>query len=154
MPAAVAADTSENADLRQSLAERGAQPNPGNPPAYAMWLLGELLEWHRREDKPESWRYYDRMLRCVEDELFEDTEAVAGLEYEGVVGTVRRSLVHRYRFDPAQEHKLAEGQSWGDPAEFRDHHLGGPFLQRQCVAYADYLVADVEGVRRGNRVWE
>jgi len=126
VPASVVADASENSDLRRSLAQRGALPNPGDPQAHAMWLLGELLEWHRREDKPEWWRHFDRMLRCGEEELFDDTEAVAGLEYEGVVASVKLSQVHRYRFDPAQEHKLAEGQSWGDPAALREHHAGGP----------------------------
>jgi uncharacterized protein len=147
--ATVVADASENADLRLSLAERGAQPNPGDPPAYAMWLLGELLEWHRREDKPEWWRYYDRVLRCGEDELFDDTEAVAGLEYEGVVTTVKQSLVHRYRFDPAQEHKLTQGQSWGDPAALRDRYFGGPKVQGPGAIHMVDLAQGIVDLRRG-----
>src|SRR5690606_11032572 len=30
----------------------------------ARWLMAHLLRWHQREDKPEWWRYFDRILRC------------------------------------------------------------------------------------------
>lgn len=78
------------------------------------WLLAQLLAWHRREDKPEWWHFF-RRVDSTDQELYEDTEAVAGLEYEGVVATVARSAVHRYRFDPQQEHKLPVGRSVCDP---------------------------------------
>jgi predicted RecB family nuclease len=125
VPDGIPAGVLENVGLRLALSELGAQADPSDPRAYAMWLLGELLEWHRREDKPEWWRYFDRVLCCEEEDLFDDTEAVAGLEYAGVVETVKKSLVHRYRFDPTQEHKLASGQTWVNPAAAREQLLGG-----------------------------
>jgi len=120
----VVTEASENDDLRRALAGRGARED-GDRPARAMWLLGQLLEWHRREEKPEWWRYFDRIERCQEDDLWADTEAVAGLVYDGEAGQVRRSTIHRYRFDPAQEHKLAAGQTWVDPASERQKAAGG-----------------------------
>ncbi|MCU1495036.1 MAG: protein of unknown function, putative recB domain, partial [Acidimicrobiaceae bacterium] len=112
----------ENVELKMALA---AHSSGEQDAADASWLLGELLDWHRREDKPEWWRYFDRVLRCEEDDLYADTEAVAGLEYEGRVGQVARSAIHRYRFDPAQENKLRPGSSWTDPATAREQLLGG-----------------------------
>ena len=84
------------------------------PEAQAQWLLAQIVSWHRREAKPEWWAYFNRR-RMTVDELFEDTEAIAGLEYEGVVGKCAQSLVHRYRFDPGQEHKIGEGDKPEDP---------------------------------------
>lgn len=81
-------------------------------------LLAHLLEWHRREAKPEWWKYYRRINDFDETDLFEDTECIAGLEYLGTGERVRRSVVHRYRFDP-QEHKLSVGDTPVDPARER-----------------------------------
>ena len=80
---------------------------------HGRWLLAKLLEWHRRENKSEWWRHFE-LQDMTDDELFEDREALAGLEYEGVVGTVKRSQVHRYRFDPEQDHKMGVGNQ-ADP---------------------------------------
>jgi predicted RecB family nuclease len=78
------------------------------------WLLAQLLDWHRREDKASWWAYYARCA-LTDDELVEDAESIGALAYDGVVGRVGRSVVHRYRFDPAQEHKLDPGDSPHDP---------------------------------------
>ena len=84
------------------------------PEQQAQWLVAQLVNWHRREAKPEWWAYFNRR-RLSREELFEDTEAIAGLDYEGVVGRSAQSLVHRYRFDPGQEHKIGEGDKPEDP---------------------------------------
>ena len=79
-------------------------------PEAATWLLAQLLDWHRREDKPEWWAHFSR-LEQSDDELVDDPESIGELEYAGVVGEVGRSLVHRYRFRAGQEHKLSVGDS-------------------------------------------
>ncbi len=71
-------------------------------------LLARLLEWHRREAKSEWWNHF-RLLDLSDAELFDDRDALSGLEYEGVVGQVKQSLVYRYSFDPGQEHKIING---------------------------------------------
>ena len=50
----------------------------------AQWLLAQLLEWHRREDKSMWWEYY-RLCTLSDDELIEDKNALGGLVYVGVV---------------------------------------------------------------------
>jgi hypothetical protein len=47
--------------------------------ARARWLMAHLLRWHQREDKPDWWRFFDRVLHCDLDDLRHDTEAIAGL---------------------------------------------------------------------------
>ncbi len=79
----------------------------------ARWLMAQLLEFHRREDKSMWWEYF-RCLELSAEELIEDRTTLGGLEYQGVVGTVKRSELHRYRF-PRQEHDLRPGNETVDP---------------------------------------
>jgi uncharacterized protein len=111
--------------LRESEAKRAAltlQLSAGvphdaaqrTPEQQGRWLLGQLLHWHRREDKPEWYFYFDR-LQKTDAELVEDSEAIGDLDYVGVVGEVGKSNIHRYSFDAAQEYKLSVGKDAHDP---------------------------------------
>ncbi|MGI9193326.1 MAG: hypothetical protein ACR2FO_02280 [Actinomycetota bacterium] len=88
----------------------------GDPPSSeasdedrVSWLLSQLLDFYRREAKPDYWAFYRRVLECTEQDLLEDSEAVAGLEYVGEVEQVKQSIVHRYSFDASQDQKLSPG---------------------------------------------
>ena len=41
----------------------------------ARWLLAQLLEWHRREDKSMWWEYY-RLCELSDEESIEDKNAL------------------------------------------------------------------------------
>ncbi len=72
-------------------------------------LVGWLLNYHRREEKPMWWRYFDR-LGASEEELFNDADCLAGLvrtDKEPV--RIKKSLEVEYRFDPEQDTKVQEG---------------------------------------------
>ena len=75
------------------------------PAGQARALLADLLDWHRREDKPAWWRYsltsYLRTLSPAE--LPASRTCWGGLADGDVVGQVKRSVVRRFRFPP-QEH--------------------------------------------------
>ncbi len=76
-------------------------------------LLADLLDWHRREDKPAWWRYF--YLRTLSPaELTGEPDALGGLVGGDMVGQVKKSVVRRFRFPP-QEHKFSPG---GSPAVF------------------------------------
>ena len=79
----------------------------------ARWLLAQLLEWHRREDKSFWWDYFAHT-RMIDEEHIEDSSSLGGLEYVGPAGTVKQSVLHRYRFPP-QEHGLRVGKDVHDP---------------------------------------
>ena len=76
-------------------------------------LLADLLDWHRREDKPAWWRYF--FVRTLSPaELTGEPDALGSLTGGEVVGQVKRSVVRRFRF-PAQEHKFSPGATACDP---------------------------------------
>jgi predicted RecB family nuclease len=79
----------------------------------ACWLLAQMLEWHRREDKSAWWEYF-RLCELSDDELQQDNDALGGLVYIGEVGRVKRSIIHRYRFPP-QDHTIDRALKVSDP---------------------------------------
>ena len=79
----------------------------------ARWLLAQMLEWHRREEKSSWWEYF-RLCELSDEELIEDRSALGGLVYDGVQGREKKSIIHRYGF-PQQEHAIDRGQAVHDP---------------------------------------
>lgn len=97
----------------RALAERLCAGVPADPALRseeerARWLLAQLLEYHRREDKAQWWEYY-RMIGLSEEELLDERAAIAGLEHADRVDPGKRGApTDRYRF-PVQETKVRKG---------------------------------------------
>ena len=68
-------------------------------------LLADLLDWHRREDKPGWWRYF-YLRELSPAELIDEPDALGGLTGGDVVAQVKKSVVRRFSFPP-QEHRFA-----------------------------------------------
>lgn len=85
-----------------------------SPDGDARRLLADLLGWHRREARPGWWAWFER-LAMTDDELVADREAIGAMVPLGEVDPVGRPGVHRYAFDPEQEHKLPVGRPVVDP---------------------------------------
>ncbi|HTK43825.1 MAG TPA: TM0106 family RecB-like putative nuclease [Patescibacteria group bacterium] len=81
----------------------------------ATWLLAQLLDWHRREDKSFWWRFY-ALADMTDEELVEEREPLAGIELiEDVAADGRGGgRLQRYRF-PLQDHGLKVGRSVVNP---------------------------------------
>src|SRR6185436_4470281 len=93
----------------------------------ARWTLAFLLDWHRREDKAGWWEYF-RLRDLPDEELFDETQAIAGLVHVARVGFVPHaktgkpttSVIDRYAY-PVQEMevrrkddlKLRDGKKFG-----------------------------------------
>jgi uncharacterized protein len=76
-------------------------------------LLADLLDWHRRDDKPAWWRHF--YLRTLSPaELIGEPDALGGLNGGEVVDHVAKSVVRRYWFPP-QDHKFSAGMTACDP---------------------------------------
>ena len=76
-------------------------------------LLADLLDWHRRDAKPQWWRYfYVRTLSAAE--LIDEPDALGGLTGGEVVGQVKRSVLRRFSFPP-QEYRFKRGDCAVDP---------------------------------------
>lgn len=72
------------------------------------FALADLVDFHRREEKPMWWRMFDRADATAE-ELRDDSGCIEGIRAVGTPTTEKLSLVQTYTFDPAQECKLAPG---------------------------------------------
>ena len=68
--------------------------------------LADLVDFHRREEKPMWWRMFDRAEASAED-LRDDSGCVQGVEAVGSPEREKRSVIQTYQFDPSQECKLA-----------------------------------------------
>jgi predicted RecB family nuclease len=79
----------------------------------AIWLLAQMLEWHRREEKSCWWEYF-RLCALSDDELQEDKSALGGLTFIGEIGHIKRSIVYRYTFPP-QDHAIDRALEVHDP---------------------------------------
>jgi uncharacterized protein len=82
-------------------------------------LMAHLLEYHRREERPVWWAFFDRLDSPVED-LIDDAECVAELTPDQATEPwpVKKSLAQRLDFPP-QETKVDAGD------KLKDHATGG-----------------------------
>jgi uncharacterized protein len=88
----------ERAALRASLLEGAEEGSPRR-------LLSHLLDYHRREGRPQWWEWF-RWPQLDDDELVRDRTAIGGLAWDGRPPEVEdRSHAYRTTFPP-QEHKL------------------------------------------------
>jgi uncharacterized protein len=111
LAAAQAATAARVERLRAGLPD---DPAERDGDAQARWLLASLLDYHRREAKPEWWRWFDLKNKATPEELVEASDAIGGLEHVGDVEQRKRSVVRRYRFPP-QDHKFRVGSEPVDP---------------------------------------
>lgn len=108
-PDGIAADDDEAARLAADLtALLPSDPQRWSADQQATWLLGELLHWHRREDRAQWWRYFENL--TLEDrELLESTETLWGLT---PISSNGNDVLFEY---PPQEHKIKERRGNSHP---------------------------------------
>ena len=63
----------------------------------AQWLLAQLLDWHRREDKAAYWEKF-RLDDLDGEELLEEKSGLGGLEFLERLSVERKIPIDRYRF--------------------------------------------------------
>lgn len=164
-----ARDAAEALSLR--LVERGmarleSEPEEGRVDR----LVGWLVEFHRREEKPMWWRMFERHEMTI-DERFDDSECLAALtRTERPTWKIARSQGFEYRFDPGQESKRGPGdRCFVAGTNFRadimamDEEAGLIVLKstsalpdRLCLIPDEYVSADVikAAIARYAAAWE
>ena len=105
-------EVGEREQRTQALAERLREGVPEDESQRdedqkARWLLANLLEWHRREEKTAWWEYF-RLRELADEDLLDENAALGGLEFAEALPGAGRSAVHRYRF-PGQESAIRRG---------------------------------------------
>jgi uncharacterized protein len=97
------------ANLKERLMQGiGLDPGQRTAEEQGRWLLGNVLEWHRREDKAAWWEYF-RLCALSDEELLDEKPALSGLEFVEAVKGAGRTPVHRYRF-PLQDTDIRDGE--------------------------------------------
>ena len=101
------ADQTEAQARVQALADQLANvpddPADRSPTQQARWLLGQLLGWHRREEKSMWWQFFDWVLQHSPEELVDADEPIGAIEPVARLEVTRTGKeIWRYRF-PEQD---------------------------------------------------
>jgi len=75
----------------------------------ALRLLAGILDWHRREEKSQWWRWYELKDDLTVEELVGERDALGGLTF-GHEWSDGRMTLRQYRFEP-QDHGFDPGDS-------------------------------------------
>lgn len=74
----------------------------------ARWILANVLDWHRREEKAVWWEYF-RLADLSAEDLLDERPGLAGLTFLGEAGGTAKAPIHRYGF-PSQETEIRGGE--------------------------------------------
>ncbi len=64
----------------------------------ARWLLANLLDWHRRESKVETWEFF-RFKEMADEDLLYERAAISGLRFMARLAIERQIPTDQYEFD-------------------------------------------------------
>ncbi len=84
-------------------------PEERDQEQQARWILANVLDWHRREEKAVWWEYF-RLAGLSAEDLLDERAGLSGLTFVREVPASGKLPVHRYRF-PAQETELRGGEN-------------------------------------------
>jgi predicted RecB family nuclease len=107
-PRAPAADVVRRLALAERLAELAMDDEASDEERHISQMLGWLVDFHRRADKPMWWAYFERMV-CSEEELADDLDCLSGVR-KGPITPDKKSYLLSCSFDPDQDTKLAQGK--------------------------------------------
>ena len=74
------------------------EPEERSEEQQARWMLAQLLDWHRRENKASWWEGY-RLAALDDEDLQDERVALAGLRFVGQIVLERQLSVERYAFE-------------------------------------------------------
>jgi len=83
-------------------------PNERNDEQRALWILANILDWHRRENKAMWWEYF-RMSDLTAEDLLDERKGLADLSFIESVGGTAKAPIHKYKFRP-QETDIRGGE--------------------------------------------
>jgi predicted RecB family nuclease len=83
----------------------------------AQWLLAQLLDWHRREDKATYWEKF-RLADLDDDELLEEKSGLGGLQFLERLSVDRKIPTDRYRFEKQETETREEDEFYFELQKF------------------------------------
>ena len=98
----------QTAALAEAL-KRGVSADPAlrNEEDATRWLLANLLDWHRRESKADSWEYF-RLKDLTDEDLLGERSALSGLRFVKRLGVQGKIPTDRYSFEKQETNIRAE----------------------------------------------
>ena len=122
-----ALEPAELTDRQREIAELVADLTDGIPvdpiersaEQQAEWLLAQLLNWHRREDRAFWWRFF-QLAGMTDEQLVDEREPLGRMELVEDVGPIntRGTRLQRYTF-PLQDHDVKVGRTVINPETVR-----------------------------------
>lgn len=94
-----------------------------NDEQQARFLLGHMMEFHRREDKASWWEYF-RLRDLLPEDIFRERKAITGLQEVEVVNDKKAPIV-RFSFPPQDV----------DARDDEDVHIGDEGAEKTQVAH-------------------
>jgi predicted RecB family nuclease len=97
----------------------------------ARWIMANIVDWHRREEKAVWWEYF-RLAALSAEDLLEERAGLSGLIFRSATGGTAKAPIHRYRF-PQQETEIRGGEDL--------RNLGGArFGKVEAIAFNAYTI--------------
>lgn len=120
-----------NALIERLTADVPADPAERDEEQQARWILANIVDWHRREEKAVWWEYF-RLAALSAEDLLEERAGLSSLVLVGAAGGTAKAPIHRYRF-PSQETEIRGGEELCN--------LGGAKLGKvETISFADNTV--------------
>ena len=120
-----------NALIERLTADIPVDPEERDEEEQARWILANIIDWHRREDKAVWWEYF-RLCDLSAEDLLDERAGLSDLIFIKEVGGTARAPIHRYNFPP-QETEFRGGDLL--------HVRGGDKLGSiTAISFKDYTV--------------
>jgi len=165
-PARHAAEALSLRLVERGMARLESQPEEGRLDQ----LVGWLVEFHRREEKPMWWRMFERHEMSIEERT-EDQSCLAALtRTTRPAWTIKKSVGVEYRYDVGQETKLRPGDrcfvagsnqrvelaAMDEDAGLVELKSGKPLPDHLCLIPDEFVRADVikNAIARYAAAWE
>jgi predicted RecB family nuclease len=107
-PSAAVTEWQEQVEARVRGLTEGLVAEDHGAESDARRLLADLLDWHRREEKSQWWRWFELKDDLTVEQLVTERDALAGLTFEVEWPGEGVMLHRRYRFEP-QDHGFDPG---------------------------------------------
>ena len=101
--------TKVNALVEKLIADIPIEQEDRSREQHARWILANILDWHRREEKAVWWEFF-RLTELSAEDLLEERAGLSGLTFIDSVGGSAIAPIHRYKFPP-QESELRGGEA-------------------------------------------
>ncbi len=97
-----------NAIIEILIKDVSVDPKDRDDEQQALWILANIIDWHRREEKAVWWEYF-RLRELTAEDLLDERKGLSGMSFVSNIGGTTKAPIHRYKFLP-QDTDLRGGE--------------------------------------------